>query len=137
MKGMPGILIAAGLGIVGAFCNWFYVTSQARNYKPVAFVAIKPDAQINLGDRLLVDHFVQVDVPEAAVGELENVAVRWEDRETAAGYHATKSYRGGEILLLRDLVTVAQQDLTERLLDDNDVLFQVVVDPVADRIFDV
>ena len=101
MKGMPGILIAAGLGIVGAFCNWVYVDSHKRNYE-------------------------KVEIPKANVGGLDSVAVRWDQRETVAGYHATKSYRGGEILLHRDLETMAQQDLTKDL-DDNQVLFPVVV----------
>ena len=127
MKGMPGIVIAAALGLVGAFCNWFYVNNQARNYEIVSFVAISGDADLKSGDRFRDEHFAKVDVPKKFVGELAKVAVHWKDRETAAGYYAAKSYRGSEILLHRDLETMAQQDLTKDL-DDNQVLFPVVVD---------
>lgn len=127
MKGMPGVVIAAALGIVGAFCNWFYVNNKAQNYESVSFVAIDADAEVNPGDRFREGHFVEVPVPKQFVGDLDKVAVPWEERESAVGFHATKSYYGGEVLFWRDLETPAQQDLTERLGND-EVLFQVVVD---------
>ena len=29
MKGLQGMIVAAGLGIIGAICNWFYISQQA------------------------------------------------------------------------------------------------------------
>ena len=127
MKGMPGIVIAAALGIVGAFCNWFYVNNQARNYEIVAFVAIGGDADLKSGDRFRDEHFAKVEVPKKFVGGLGKVAVHWDDRATIEGRRATKGYHGREILFWRDLDTPAQQDLSERL-GKTEVLFQVVVD---------
>lgn len=127
MKGLPGIIIAAALGIVGAFCNWFYINNEAKNYEKVSFIAISDDAAIETGDRLKSEHFVKVDVPKAYVGELDKTAVHWNDRQAVTAYRATKSYRGGEVLFWHDLTGIAQQDLTERLGKD-EVLFQVVVD---------
>ena len=31
MRGVQGMMIAAGLGVVGAICNWFYISQQARD----------------------------------------------------------------------------------------------------------
>ena len=127
MKGLPGIVIAAALGIIGAFCNWFYISNQARNYDRVSFVGVKPDAGIKVGDRFRLEHFVPVPVPKSFVGELDKTAILWIDREAATAHRARKTYRGGEVLFWHDLRGVAQQDLTERLGND-EVLFQVVVD---------
>ena len=127
MKGLPGIVIAAGLGILGAFCNWFYIENEARKYKSVGFVAVSKDATIKAGDQFREEHFVRVNVPEEYVGELAKTAVHWKDRQLATVYRATKSYRHGEVLLQHDLTGVAQQDLTERL-GKGQVLFPVVVD---------
>ena len=128
MKGVQGIVIAVALGIVGAVCNWFYISKQARDFKKVSFVAIDSSAQINLGDKFLDKHFERVDIPLRTVGNLEKVAVLWEDRGTVVGMAATKSYVGGEILLGQDLKTPAQGDLG-RLLGEDEVAYPVPVDP--------
>lgn len=127
MRGMTGIAVAAALGILGALGNWYYVYRQARGYRPVRFVAIGDDAVINPGDRFREGDLVPVGVPKEYVGELENVAIPWEDRVTVTGMPAIKSYRGGEILLRTAIETPAQRDLTERLGED-EVLFPVAVD---------
>lgn len=127
MKGLPGIVIAAALGIIGAFCNWFYINNQARNYESVAFIAISADATIKAGDQFRVEDFVRVDVPKKFVGALNKTAVHWKDRQLATVYRATKSYRGSEMLFQHDLTGVAEQDLTDRLAKGK-VLFPVVVD---------
>ena len=82
MKGLPGIVIAAALGIVGAFCNWFYVNNQARNYEIVAFVAISGEADLKAGDRFRNEHFAKVDVPKKFDGECGKGAVHWGERGT-------------------------------------------------------
>jgi hypothetical protein len=128
MKGLPGLMIAAGLGVVGAVCNWFYVSKQARDYEKVAFVTIRSDAQINVGDRFKSDHFDKVDIPKKNVGNLDQVAVTWNDAATAIGVPAARSFRGGELLLRQDLTTPAQRDLSQ-LLGPNEVLRWVPVDP--------
>ena len=54
MRGLPGLIIAAALGIVGAICNWAYLARQASRMEKEAFVALKGTAQLNLGDRFLI-----------------------------------------------------------------------------------
>jgi len=128
MKGTQGLVIAVGLGIAGAICNWFYVSQQARHYQAVSFVALQSDAQLNLGDIFKREHFTQVDVPAARVGHLRDVAVFWKDLATVIGKPATRSYHGGEILLLQDLKSAARRDLSS-LLGENEVVRWVPVDP--------
>ena len=71
MRGLPGLLIAVGLGIVGAICNWYYLSRQAAQMEKVAFVALNGDAQLNLGDRFADDHFMQVQLPSNNLGNLQ------------------------------------------------------------------
>jgi hypothetical protein len=127
MKGLPGIVIAAALGILGAFCNWFYIERQARNYESVSFIAISDDADIKAGDRFEKGDFVEVGVPKAFASQLNKTAVHWKDVQTAIGFRATRNYRSREMLFQHDLTGVAQQELTDRLRK-GEVLFPVVVD---------
>jgi Flp pilus assembly protein CpaB len=128
MKGVQGIIIAVGLGLAGAACNWFYIAGQARDFQKMAFVVVDPDARINLGDRFKTEHFARVDIPRPNVGSLEKTAVQWQDLETVVGMTATRSYFGGEIVLRQDLKTPAQRDLSE-LLREDEVSRWVPVDP--------
>jgi len=128
MKGTQGLLIAAGLGIAGAICNWFYISQQARHYEAVSFVAIRSDAQLNLGDVFKPEHLMKVNVPAARVGDLRAVAVLWSARATVEGDTAKRSYHGGEILLRQDLKSAAKRDLSS-LLGENEAVRWVPVDP--------
>lgn len=127
MKGTQGLIIAAILGLGGAFCNWFYITRLAANYEKISFVAIDSNAQINQGDRFKKEHFVRVEIPKNNVGHLRYAAVLWKDRSTAYGYPAPRAYAGGEILLGHDLTTPSQIELTE-MLGENEVARWVPVD---------
>lgn len=128
MKGLQGIAIAAALGIVGAVCNWFYIARQAEGLDKVSFVIVKPDVQLNPGDRFREEHFDRVDIPRRWVGNLEQVAVAWDDRAVPVGFTAKRSYQGGEILLQQDLRTPPRRDLSE-MLAENEALRWVPVDP--------
>lgn len=132
MKGTQGLMIAAGLGIAGAVCNWFYVDKLARGYEKVSFIAINPDpnVQIELGDRFREEHLQRVDIPQRFVdaGNLKAVAVPWELRSTVIGESATKNYGGGELVLQQDVVTPPARDPNE-LLGENEVLLWLPVNP--------
>jgi hypothetical protein len=51
MKGVPGLLIAVGLGIAGAFCNWMYLAAKGHDLDMVDFIGISENAKINPGDK--------------------------------------------------------------------------------------
>lgn len=128
MKGTLGLVVAAGLGVVGALCNWMYLHRQAADFEKVDFVMISSDAQINLGDRFQEDDFVPVAIPQQYAKKLRGVAIRWDARGTLPGQRATRSYRGGELLLRQELSTPNQKDTAE-MIGENEVTFEVPVDP--------
>ena len=136
MRGLPGLIIAAALGIVGAICNWAYLARQASRMEKEAFVALKGTAQLNLGDRFLDEHLVQVQIPRDNLGNLNEIAVYWKDKASVLGLSATKAYRGNELLLWQDLQTPSTRDFSH-LLAKNEIAFWVPADSrsfVAERV---
>ena len=115
MKGLQGLIIAGALGIVAAVCNWLYVNRQAAGYERVIFTGVRASAQVNAGDTFEESDFEPVAVPRQYLGELDKRAVLWTDRSTAVGLKATRSYFNDEILLVQDLTTPAQRNLSEVL----------------------
>ncbi len=128
MKGTLGLVVAIALGVVGALCNWLYVHRQAAGFEKINFVMISPNAQINLGDRLKDEHLETVAIPRQYAETLSHVAIKWTDRETIKGLRATRSYRGGELLLQQDLSTPVEKNTSEMLAVD-EVAVEVPVDP--------
>lgn len=118
MRGLPGLIIAAGLGIVGAICNWYYLSRQAAQMEKESFVAVKSTAQLNLGDRFKESDLIQVDIPKDNLGNLNEVAIPWKNRATVVDMAATKAYRGGELILQSDLVTPSERDFSHLLAED-------------------
>ncbi len=104
MKGIHGLILAIGLGLVGALCNWFYVHRIATGSRPELFVGIRPDVAINAGDVFTEEMIEAVPIPEDRVGSLIDKAVLWKNKETVIGMKATRNYAraSGEILLVQD-----------------------------------
>ncbi len=115
MRGIGGIIVATGFGLIGAMLNFFYLSQQAARMEKVSFVAIDVSAQLNLGDRFKESHFTQVDIPRNNLGNLETVAVLWKDRASIIDMRATRAYRGGELVLQQDLRTPPEKVLSQRL----------------------
>lgn len=115
MKGLQGLAIAVAMGVVGAVCNWFYISQKARELDKVDFVYIKAEARINAGDKFKESHFGKLSIPQKYLGNLERIGVRWEDRDSAVGETAHKSYGGNELLLQADLLTPPRKGLASRL----------------------
>lgn len=127
MKGVPGVMIAIGLGVVGAFCNWFYLAEKARDLDLVNFVAVDSNVRINAGDKFDESHFMKVAIPREAVGNLENVAYTWDLAPTLTGMRATKSYVPNEIILRQDMKTLPPSSVQE-LLGEDEVEIGIPVD---------
>jgi Flp pilus assembly protein CpaB len=123
MKGIQGLTIAAGLGIVGAVCNWLYLDRLGADLEKVAFIAIADGAQVNIGDRFTENDLVSVEIPRRNVGNLEQIAPKWEARSTVIGARASKRYYGGEIVLIQDLETPARTDLNRLIGKDERVMW--------------
>ena len=127
MKGVPGLLVAVGLAVVGAFCNFLYLAQKGQELERVYFIAINEGTKINAGDKFTESHFQRISIPRNAVGNLEKAAPRWEELQTVVGMSATKSYSPGEILLRQHLKTPPETDL-KKLLAPDEVADWVPVD---------
>ncbi len=123
LKGVPGLFIAIGLGIVGAFCNWLYVAQMGKDMQPVDFISINDNVKINAGDKFSSEHFVPVSIPGNHLGNLDKSAYLWKDLATVVGSAATKSYGPGDILLRQDVRTPPEMDIKKLLSPDERVLW--------------
>lgn len=130
MKGVPGIVLALGLGLAGALLSWFYLERLAGREARVGFIGIRSGVQLNAGETISADHVVRVEIPGTAVGNLDQVAPLWDYRNTVIGQTSNRSYRGGELILEQDIRTPGQRDLNEKLGPD-EVALWLPVDPRA------
>lgn len=118
MKGALGLTIAAGLGIVGAICNWLYLQQLASTQETVALIAVKRGVQLNVGDPFEESDLEPVPIPRDRAGNLIERAPLWSARSAVQGYSANRVFHGGEILLNDDLEAPAVRNLAETLQDD-------------------
>jgi len=113
MKGITGIIIAAALAVTGGVCNWLYIQKQADSYRRIGFVKVVKD--IRIGDKFKPEHLEEVQFPEAFLGKLEPVAVRWSDVESIYDTRATREYVRDQLVLHEDLKTPPSRPLNELL----------------------
>lgn len=118
MKGALGLTIAAGLGIVGAICNWLYLQQLAAEQETVSLIGVRQGVQLNIGDPFEESDLEPVPIPRARAGTLIERAPEWSALSAVHGYRANRVFQGGEILLNDDLKAPAVRDLAETLQDD-------------------
>jgi hypothetical protein len=105
MKSMQGLIVAIALGLSGAMLNWFYLEQRSRDFDKVSFIGIQEGASIKRGDPLREDQLVPVEIPQNAVGQLQNFAYYYKDLATVVGQSPARAYTGGELLLRQDMKT--------------------------------
>ena len=127
MKGALGLTLAAGLGIVGAFSNWFYLQRLAKSEEKVYFIAIKDGVTLNVGDTIKSEHLQPVGIPRSSVDYLDAVAPQWSAKESVLNVKANRPFREGEIIFDFDILREAQQALA-KTLQENEVVRWVPVD---------
>ncbi len=120
MKAFTGFMLAIAIGVVGAACNWYYIHRKAQDYEKVSFAAIRHDRALNVGDRFQQGDFEKIDIPKARMGNLDKVAVKWDQIHTVLGYKATRTFHSGEILLQQDLKTPSPRGFADMLGPDED-----------------
>ncbi|MBX3443007.1 MAG: hypothetical protein KF774_11435 [Planctomyces sp.] len=130
MRGLMGLTIAAALGLAGAVCNWLYLDSLARSEARLAFIGVRPDVRLNIGEQFKADHFEPVEIPRTRTGNLQDAAPLWSARDAVIGLRANRPYAGGELILRQDLTTPAQEDVAALLADDEAARW-VPIDPRA------
>lgn len=127
MKGIPGLIIAATLAIAGGICNWLYIAKQADRYERESFVVVRVD-QIRAGETFKRQDFDKVEIPKNNLGNLEKIAVRWQDLSTVIGQAAVKDFVRDQLILQDDLKTPPQENLNRKIGPDERVVW-LPVDP--------
>ncbi len=99
MKGIKGLIVALGLGIAGTMFNWTYLARKSQDVEKIDFIGIASEATVGQGERLLEKNLVPIGVPKHHVGNLDDFAVRYSDRQTVVGMNVWRPLFGGSLLL--------------------------------------
>lgn len=118
MKGALGLTLAAGLGIIGALSNWFYLQRLASTEEKVRFIAIKNGVRLNVGDTIKPEHLVPVGVPRSSVDNLDSVAVKWSALAAVDGQKANRPLGEGDLILNLDIRGPSIQSMARSLAED-------------------
>lgn len=105
MKGMRGLILALVAGIVATACNWIYLQNKARDVEKIAFLGIRSEVTVLRGERLAESQLEEVQIPKQWVGNLEQYAYRYSDRQSVIGMAVSRTQNGPTLLLQQDLRT--------------------------------
>jgi hypothetical protein len=105
MKGVQGIVVATGLGVVGALLNWAYLAERSGQDATVSFVGIKEGQTVNRGETLRDEQLAELKIPERWVGNLRDFGVLYAAKETVIGRPGWRTLAGPCLLLSDDLKT--------------------------------
>ena len=108
MKGITGIIVAIGLGIVGALANSSICTTRPRRSKRCPSSASRRASSSASGDRLPEENLVEVKIPKNYVGNLADYAFQWKALKTVVNdpvWRALDSREGSVLLMQSDLKT--------------------------------
>lgn len=109
MKGAYGLVLAITLGLVAGLLNWVYLENKTSDEEKEAFIGVKPDAEIDQGQRLEGEQLVKVEIPRRAVGNLKEYAVSYTALQSVVGRPVWRRLSGGSLLLEMDLRTPPQE----------------------------
>lgn len=101
MKGTYGLILAIGLGVVGALLNFAYLANKSSKEELVGFVGIRTNLQ--QGERLRADAIEEVRIPARVAGHLKNYAVLWSARDAEVDKRVSRNLPAGSLLLLQDM----------------------------------
>jgi len=127
MKGIQGLIVAAGLGLLAAALNYLYLSEQSRGFTGVNFIVVKSGVAIRPGDVINESHLDKISVPKASAENLKEAAYLWQDLNTVVGIKATREYKENELLFRSDYRTPRP----ELALKANERLIWVTVDSRA------
>ena len=124
MKGVPGLLVALALALVGALCNWFYMQQKSRELDLVEFIRI--DGGIKAGEVFREDHLKGIPIPQRVAVRLKESAPLYRDVATIVGMTAYRDFQDGEVMLQQDLRTPPGNDLKKDLGPNEQVIWVTV-----------
>jgi hypothetical protein len=105
MKGIQGLIIAIGLGIVGALFNFAYLYNKSQETENEEFIGIAPSVTVNRGEVLREEHLTAVPIPRALAGKLKDFAFLWSGRRAEIDQRVARTLTGGSLLLRSDMET--------------------------------
>ncbi len=108
MKGIQGLIIAIGLGIVGDLFNFAYLYNRSQDTENEEFIGIAANANVARGDVLKEELLVPVTIPRKDAGKLKDFAFSWSGRVSVINQRVTRTVSGGSILLRIDMETPPQ-----------------------------
>jgi hypothetical protein len=114
MKGIPALIVAAGLGIVGFVLNFVYLSPASQQRDSVYFIFVKRGVTINRGDRLKAEDLQTVGIPREQAASLLGHVVSCKGENDLGGVeHQTvcRTLSEGSPLLSDDLRTPVQDTL--------------------------
>ena len=123
MKAVPSLIVALILGGAAVIFNWVYLQKKASEFEVVAFLGIREDVTIRLGETLLESHFEEVPIPKRYADKLKKYVFTYRDKPTIAGIKATRDYQGGDLVHRQDYRTPAR---TIKLKDDERLIWVTV-----------
>lgn len=105
MSGIKGIVVALGLGLVAALCNYAYLASCSQDLEMVQFIGVRPDVTVNRGDRLQESQLQRVSIARANAGNLAQFAESYDSLKALIGCRVYRTLEGGSLLLRTDTKT--------------------------------
>ncbi len=127
MKGIQGLIIAIVLGILGALCNWAYLAGRASQEETVAFVGVRDGRTVNRGETLRDDDLVAIKIPARLAGNLKNLAVLFDAKQSVVGQPVWRTMTG-ECLLMNDDIKTPPSELK---LEEGETVMWIPVDTRA------
>ena len=109
MKGIHGLIIAIGLGIVATMFNWYYLKKKSEHTEMVYFIGVAADETIGRGEVFTKDKLVKVPFPKASAKHLKDFVVLWKALPSVLNKRAPRPIGSRELLLDRDLATAPQE----------------------------
>lgn len=112
MKGSHALIVAIVLGIGGALLNSLYLHKKSAGGKTVDFVGIADNVTVNPGEPLLKKDLVPVPIPADHVGNLQDLAYRYDDElGSVIGQSVSRPLKHGS-LVLRDHLRTPRTELS-------------------------
>src|SRR5262245_4162946 len=127
MKGAPGLIVAALLGVLGVALNWLYLNNKQADLESLSFLGVREGAAIAIGNTFKESDFVQVKIPITQARGLEHFVYLFRDLHLIVGTHATRAYQGGDLVWLADYRTPP----SELKLGPKEMLMWVNVDTTS------
>jgi hypothetical protein len=106
MKGMVGLIIAAGLGLLAVALNWVYLTQKTEGTNSVSFIGVRQGVTIKAGDYIKESQIVEVKIPENHAKSLKKLAYSYRDIKSVVNmFPVARTLVGGDLVLHQDYRT--------------------------------